>query len=276
MFGKNEIVGKKYFGDAHGRLLITSMFTTLQGEGLFQGQPAIFVRLAKCNLACGFCDTFFDAGDWFTVEELCNKIDGMANMQYPDEPERIGVVITGGEPMLQDALAFLTHCLAGRYKFVQIESNGTLLQPIADTTVLCVSPKCIEQDGKPIRYTAPNRSAIIRADFLKFVVSSDEASPYHRVPEWVFEWHRSTKRPVFISPMNVYERLPAKAERLTTSGLLKVSDIAVRTAEEVISFWEQGLLNMAANKANHEYAGEYALANGFQLTLQQHLYCSKA
>ena len=37
MFGKNEIVGQKFFKDADGLYYVTSMFLTLQGEGPFAG-----------------------------------------------------------------------------------------------------------------------------------------------------------------------------------------------------------------------------------------------
>ena len=56
MFGTNEIIGKKYFKDApKDSLFVTSMFFTLQGEGPYAGLPALFIRLAKCNLDCSFC-----------------------------------------------------------------------------------------------------------------------------------------------------------------------------------------------------------------------------
>src|ERR1700677_3883777 len=82
MFGKNEVVGKKYFSKAGDKLYITSFFITLQGEGPYRGEPAVFVRLAKCNLACSFCDTYFDGGDWFTIAELDSKIDKAINDYY--------------------------------------------------------------------------------------------------------------------------------------------------------------------------------------------------
>jgi len=75
MFGKNEIVGQKFFKDQDG-LMVVSRFMTLQGEGPYRGYPAFFVRLAKCNLACSFCDTYFDNGDWFTVDELMKEVNG--------------------------------------------------------------------------------------------------------------------------------------------------------------------------------------------------------
>jgi 7-carboxy-7-deazaguanine synthase len=54
--------------------MVTSMFFTLQGEGPYAGMPALFIRLAKCNLDCSFCDTFFDDGDTFTYAELETKV----------------------------------------------------------------------------------------------------------------------------------------------------------------------------------------------------------
>jgi 7-carboxy-7-deazaguanine synthase len=38
-----------------GQLDVHSMFYTLQGEGPFAGRPAVFVRLAGCNLQCPAC-----------------------------------------------------------------------------------------------------------------------------------------------------------------------------------------------------------------------------
>ena len=59
MFGLNEKVGKSYFKDAGDKLFVTSIFYTIQGEGPMRGRPALFVRLAKCNLGCSWCDAFF-------------------------------------------------------------------------------------------------------------------------------------------------------------------------------------------------------------------------
>ena len=40
-----------------GLLAVHSIFYTIQGEGPFAGETAVFVRLAGCNLQCPLCDT---------------------------------------------------------------------------------------------------------------------------------------------------------------------------------------------------------------------------
>ena len=87
MFGKNEIVGQKYFKDAaEDQLFVTSIFYTLQGEGPYRGEPAVFVRLAKCNLACSFCDTYFDGGDWLSFNQLTDRIFRAVNDHLGEIP----------------------------------------------------------------------------------------------------------------------------------------------------------------------------------------------
>ena len=50
MFGKNHILKQNLNnGDS---LWVQEMFYTIQGEGLYAGWPAIFIRMAGCNLRC--------------------------------------------------------------------------------------------------------------------------------------------------------------------------------------------------------------------------------
>jgi 7-carboxy-7-deazaguanine synthase len=302
MFGQNEIVGQKYFDKAGDKLFVTSIFgVTLQGEGPYRGEPALFVRLAKCNLNCSFCDTFFDDGDWMTIPELEARIDqtiddyfkgnvpiwarelwgGVADPKDLGKPQsalkkrEMVLVVTGGEPMLQKNLVPFLERMNLKFAKTQIESNGTIVQNIPPETTLVVSPKCSEKNGQAVKYLEPRPEMLARADCLKFVMSSDENSPYNTVPEWALEWRANTGKPVFVSPMNIYNTLPQKSKQLRAEKN-QISMEERSTVDEKISFWSEGLLNMQANQANHEYAGRYSTQNGLILNLQIHLFASLA
>lgn len=276
MFGKNEIVGQKYFDKAGDKLFVTSIFYTLQGEGPYRGEPAVFVRLAKCNLACSFCDTYFDGGDWLTFDEIDFRIGNVLREYFdgyvPDWSEKkIGLVVTGGEPMLQKNLGEFLERMEGHFAWTQIESNGTIVQNIPESTTLVVSPKCLEKNGKPVKYLEPNPKMLARANCLKFVMNTDPDSPYSSIPDWA----KDDERKVFISPMNIYNREPQKSKQMR-SEKNSISLEERSAVDEVISFWEEGLLDMAENQKNHEYAAKYCAQNGYILNLQIHLYASLA
>ena len=100
MFGTNKITGLSYFsgkaGDPTapkaGGLKVTSVFYTLQGEGPYAGRPAVFVRLTHCNLACSFCDSMFEQGDFMSNEKLIALIDRRLNEEVHKVVDRKSVV----------------------------------------------------------------------------------------------------------------------------------------------------------------------------------------
>lgn len=280
MFGRNEIVGRKYFKDAGDKYLVTSIFYTLQGEGPLAGHPAVFLRLAKCNLACSFCDTYFDSGDWMTInaiaEQISSAIDIHFNYQVPgwvtDHPPAL--IVTGGEPSLQN-LYPLMHYFETKTRANQIESNGILFSPLPASTLMVVSPKCVEKNGKTGHYIIPCDAALDRADCLKFVITADVDSPYNTIPRWAIEWKAEMPhREIYVSPMNIYNEEPQAAKTARNSNETTMEQRS--TIEEVISFWTPGLLNLAENQANHEWAASYCMQHGLRLNLQMHLYAGKA
>jgi organic radical activating enzyme len=301
MFGANEIVGKKFFKDApKDSLLVTSRFFTIQGEGPYRGFPAYFVRLAKCNLACSFCDTYFDSGEYQTFDQIFADADkqigefyARRGMEVPmwakyDEsllsPRKIVLVITGGEPTLQSNLTKFLEQANKIFFHTQIESNGTDPLALPDETTLVCSPKCLEKKRNGIdvavRYLEPKKEMLERADCLKFVMCAPDGdqsqfTPYSEIPQWAHEWAAKTGKEVFVSPMNIYLQEPQKAKNLRVqrqSGEITIEERS--TVDEVISFWEPGLLDMEKNRRNHEYTADYAMRHGFILNLQIHLFAS--
>lgn len=108
-------------------LKIIEIFPSIQGEGLRQGQATLFVRLSGCNLRCSFCDTKYawEKGDDYTSDQVLEKIRKI-KQSFPAE----WVCLTGGEPLLQDLRELVRRLKRERFK-IQVETNGTIYQPLA-------------------------------------------------------------------------------------------------------------------------------------------------
>lgn len=237
----------KELGD--NKLLITKVFLTIQGEGPFAGYPAIFIRLAGCNrgakldMGCGFCDTafYFDKGEAFSIDRLAEVV-GSAPPTF-----RL-VVITGGEPMIQNNLSPLCERLMRMGKWVQIESNGDRLAVgFPSGPVLVVSPKVTRGSYRPIA-----DEVWARADALKFVVSGDTNSPYYLLPNYVQERDGSVAETVFVSPLTEY--------------------LVPHKAGEPVSAWDPGLVDVTKTRRNYQRAVELAMRYGYHVSIQQHLF----
>ena len=108
------------------------IFYSVQGEGVNTGKPAIFLRLALCNLACIWCDTKY-TWDWKQYDPD-KQIKEMSLEEIVREILRYScgyLVVTGGEPMLQQKqLVPLLQRLKTKDFYIEIETNGTII-PIA-------------------------------------------------------------------------------------------------------------------------------------------------
>jgi 7-cyano-7-deazaguanosine (preQ0) biosynthesis protein QueE len=165
---------------ADGELVVSEVFgPTFQGEGPSIGRRAGFVRLGRCNLDCSWCDTPY-TWDWarfdpaeelhrHSVTSVLDQLDGMA-------PEI--VVVTGGEPLLQQAhLVPLLEGCAARSWPVEIETNGTIVPDDRIVGLVAqwnVSPKLANSGVAHEKRVRPNALAALvttgKAAF-KFVVT---------------------------------------------------------------------------------------------------------
>ncbi|MBV9737206.1 MAG: 7-carboxy-7-deazaguanine synthase QueE [Candidatus Eremiobacteraeota bacterium] len=153
---------------------LNEIFYSIQGEGAFTGSPAVFVRLAGCNLSCRFCDTDYSLKEVVSVQEIVRRvceIGGGCPM----------VILTGGEPLAQSDCLPLIEALRASGRRVHIESNGTIDTPLESDVWLTVSPK--ERLSKTMAQ---------RANEAKLIVEG-------RVPlEWMEEFPVTTM--VFLQP----------------------------------------------------------------------------
>ena len=117
---------EKRVREYEGFIDVHSIFHTIQGEGPFCGMPAVFVRLAGCNLCCPFCDTEYTEG-----RKQMSPTTVLAKVESVSQGSQTGlVVITGGEPFRQpEGLKELIDTLVFAGYFIQVESNGSLAPP---------------------------------------------------------------------------------------------------------------------------------------------------
>lgn len=131
---------------------VNEIFYSIQAEGRNAGKPAVFVRLAGCNLKCPFCDTDHEPYREMTADGIRAEVERL-------DPPTAGkvkamVVFTGGEPTLQ--LNDEERMFPDR--FCAMETNGTNPPP-EWMDWITVSPKTKLTDQE-IR---------TRADELKFL-----------------------------------------------------------------------------------------------------------
>jgi len=115
-------------------LQVAEIFYSIQGEGQWTGTPAVFVRLAGCNLNCRFCDTDYSLKFFASTDEIVSRVREAGG----DCPM---VILTGGEPLAQTESSALIEALRAAGRRVHIESNGTVPVELPHDVWLTVSPK---------------------------------------------------------------------------------------------------------------------------------------
>ena len=119
-------------------MLINEIFYSFQGEGKYNGTPCLFLRLSGCNFNCEFCDTNHTKNKNCHVNDVSKSIDFLMKKHNTNL-----LVITGGEPLLQyKEVKQLVNSLD--YK-IQIETNGSIIEPNIKKAEYCISPKNNEE-----------------------------------------------------------------------------------------------------------------------------------
>jgi 7-carboxy-7-deazaguanine synthase len=118
---------------------VAEIFESIQGEGYHAGVPAVFIRLAGCNLSCKFCDTKWDEVERMMMWEIVERVKDLA--RSPSKLHSIClVVITGGEPMVQN-VGPLAKALRDRHFLTEVETNGMFEIPERMFDYISFSPK---------------------------------------------------------------------------------------------------------------------------------------
>lgn len=212
MFGNNPI--RKRENDPT-RLQVREIFYTIQGEGPYQGHPAVFVRLSGCNLACTFCDT-----EWDDVKDPYRGIDEILDEIMVKKGPATLVVLTGGEPARQD-LSLLIPQLIKYFDIVQLETAGTLWQECFGlrSVKIVVSPKTPRINEDIYAYAAAFKY-VVRAGQLSDIDGLPSTSTQIVGQQAVLE-RPGRNAPVYLSPCDDYDEEANKAnlQAAVTSAL---------------------------------------------------------
>lgn len=178
-----------------GKLALSELFESIQGEGPSTGKPCLFLRLAYCNLRCAWCDTKYTWDferyrfeDEVRFESVARVLERIAALGPPR------LVVTGGEPLLQaralEALfAELTPGLP-----IELETNGTRApgpRLVSRVTQWNVSPKLAnsgDPEGKRLDLAVLRGFAANERAYLKLVLAGpgelDEAEAVIAASGW--------------------------------------------------------------------------------------------
>lgn len=169
-------------------LKVSERFYSIQGEGKSAGVPAYFLRLKSCNLLCGGIGTdkdgrLHDGATWRcdTIEVWLKGFEEDHHQvvdDYLEFTDSTRLVITGGEPLLQQRAIIKMLELIPTRRLIEIETNGTVMpDPFLWGRVQWnVSPK-LSNSGmsleKRVHPKVLNRLAGFDSQF-KFVISNEE------------------------------------------------------------------------------------------------------
>jgi len=142
------------------------------------GVPSVFVRVAGCPLRCKWCDTKYawdkSAGEEMSIEAIAEKVLAF---------EVRHVVVTGGEPLVNDELISLIDAIDDPSLHITIETSGIEYVGGLKCDLMSISPKLsnsVEADSgekpevEPLNINAMQR-LIDEYDYqIKFVVDSPD------------------------------------------------------------------------------------------------------
>jgi 7-carboxy-7-deazaguanine synthase len=182
-----------------GRLKITEVFLSLQGETSLAGWPTVFIRLTGCPLRCQYCDTAyaFHGGQWRTLDALLEETRSHGVRH---------VCVTGGEPLAQKACLDLLRRLCDEDFVVSLETSGAIDVSGVDPRVIRILDLKTPGSGEAQRNRWENLDVLSAQDQVKFVIC--DRADYDWAREVVARRAIAKRCTVLFSPS--HEQLPAR------------------------------------------------------------------
>ena len=179
------------------------------------------MRTAECNLKCVWCDTKY-TWDWKNYD-YSKEVNEMSIKEVRQSLEQFRIrhlVITGGEPLMQqDDLAELLTFLKPKF-YVEVETNGTIL-PNNTLSVLVdqwnVSPKT-KNSGNPLEMCEDNECYTFFSKkkncYFKYVVESED--DLIEINQLISKHNLEKKRVLLMTQAMTKEEILAKEKNVFT------------------------------------------------------------
>ena len=147
-----------------GKLRITEIFLSLQGEADAVGWPTVFVRLTGCPLRCEYCDTSyaFTGGESMSIEAVVAAVAAHKTRH---------VCVTGGEPLSQKGALELLRQLCEAGHEVSLETSGALDISGVDERVSRVMDLKTPCSGEAARNRYENIALLTPHDQIKLIIA---------------------------------------------------------------------------------------------------------
>lgn len=221
---------------------VFEIFKSISGEvaGCPQGSLATFIRFSGCNLKCKFCDAeetqSGKIGSNLSVKEIINKVNefGLKN-----------VILTGGEPLIQDRNAFFE--LITELKFysknynVSIETNGTILPAtyIHKNCTVIMDYKLDQIDQMiPVNFIG-----LKRTDFIKFVIEDEKQLKI------AIQTQKNLIQKKVIAQFAYSPMMPKMTDIMKDpNNIIKTQKLAKTITNELIKNQLEGIINIQMHK----------------------------
>ncbi len=177
---------------------VAEKFVSINGEGRKAGQPAVFIRLAGCNLRCSYCDTVWaNTADAPHVEMTENEI-----AEYILSTGIKNVTLTGGEPLMAENVRILLERLSAEDVSVEIETNGSMdisvCEGISRRPSVTLDYK-LPSSGMESFMRMENYALLEKTDTVKFVAGSRE--DLEKAAEIIDRYGLTDRCSVYFSPV---------------------------------------------------------------------------
>jgi len=182
-------------------MFVSEIFKSIQGEGVNAGQEAVFLRLSGCNFRCNWCDTKYawEKGKEMSVEEVVDKV-----LSYGVEH----LVITGGEPLLQqEELGQVLDELPERF-YVELETNGSVECKLeGKLDLITCSPKLKNSGVEEYELKIGSDEKV----YYKFVI--ERAGDVEEVKKYLRKWNIPVSR-VVLMPLGTEREVVLEREAM--------------------------------------------------------------